>query len=76
MRTYAMEKSRIALAVDKIHRARKPQKSMKPHQHHELEPLRKSINQRNWRTKFGQVLEIVRKNPDQTASISDLCCEV
>jgi hypothetical protein len=45
-------------------------KSMEPYQHHELEPLREIINQRNQRKKFGQVLENEANDADDSKSIS------
>jgi hypothetical protein len=49
-------------------------KSMEPYQHHELEPLREIINQRNQRKKFGQVFGQVLENEandaDDSKSIS------
>jgi integrase len=54
--TYIMEKSGNAFAVRKS-MGHADLKSMEPYQHHELEPLRIAINQRNQRKKFGRVLE-------------------
>lgn len=71
--TYTMEKSRNAFAVAKS-MGHVDLKSMEPYQHHELEPLREIINQRNQRKKFGQVFGQVLENEandaDDSKSIS------
>src|SRR5580698_9100369 len=67
--TYTMEKSRNAFAVAKS-MGHVDLKSMEPYQHHELEPLREIINQRNQRKKFGQVLENEANDADDSKSIS------
>jgi hypothetical protein len=68
-----MEKSRNAFAVAKS-MGHVDLKSMEPYQHHELEPLREIINQRNQRKKFGQVFGQVLENEandaDDSKSIS------
>jgi hypothetical protein len=64
-----MEKSRNAFAVAKS-MGHVDLKSMEPYQHHELEPLREIINQRNQRKKFGQVLENEANDADDSKSIS------
>ena len=64
-----MEKSRNAFAVAKS-MGHVDLKSMEPYQHHELEPLREIINQRNQRKKFGQVLENESNDADDSKSIS------
>jgi hypothetical protein len=50
-----MEKSGNALAGKSM--GHTDLKSMESYRHQELEPLRRAINQRNRRKKFGQVLE-------------------
>jgi len=68
-----MEKSRNAFPVAKS-MGHVDLKSMEPYQHHELEPLREIINQRNQRKKFGQVFGQVLENEandaDDSKSIS------
>ena len=66
--TYTMEKSRNAFAVAKS-MGHVDLKSMEPYQHHELEPLREIINQRNPRKKFGQVLENEANDEDDSKAI-------
>jgi integrase len=53
--TFTMERSGSAFAVSKS-MGHADLKSMEPYQHQELEPLRMTINQRNRRKAFGQVL--------------------
>ncbi len=64
-----MAKSKNAFAVSKS-MGYTDLKSMEPYQHQELEPLRETINLRNQRKKFGQVLENDTHGANESKSTS------